>query len=379
MSIPEQPACAAKVVRDADRAAHLPRIALKGVFLSLPLAYLWFRLINNLWPEWTTNPQYGFGLLVPLLCFGLLIRRWHSHTQAGVREFIVGRSRLAVLSFGILALLYLPTRLIEAATPEWRPIQWLLGIESIGLSFCVIELSLGRGWLRQLAFPVLFFFVAIPWPSLVEQPIIQNLTQLSAAIVTEALGFLGIPALAHGNVIEVATGVVGVDEACSGIRSFQSSLMISLFFGEFYRLSCGRRCLLIPIGFAFAIAFNVCRMSWLTTVAARKGISAIAEYHDPAGITIAIACTVALWGLAWLLLKRQHKEEKRGEASAYAKLRRDGEGRGQKSAVSGQWSSSQKSEVATADSAIPTLHPPPSTLNSQLSTFCLSVLSYGWS
>jgi hypothetical protein len=69
--------------------------------------------------------------------------------------------------------------------------------------------------------------------------------------VVEVLGWLGIPAMAHGNVIEVATGMVGIDEACSGIRSFQSSLMISLFFGEFYALSRGPAWLLVPAWVCF--------------------------------------------------------------------------------------------------------------------------------
>jgi exosortase len=331
-----------------------PHSAYKWAVVLLPLAYLWFRLINNLWPEWMTNPQYGYGLLVPLLCLGLLVRRWHAVRTTGTQttgllttdcgqlsvvngqKSVVSSPWSVVVLFGILALLYLPTRLIEAATPEWRPIQWLLGVEAIGLTLCVIELGRGRGWRRQLAFPILFFFVAIPWPSLVEQPIIQNLTRLSAAIVTEALGLLGIPAMAHGNVIEVATGVVGIDEACSGIRSFQSSLMISLFLGEFYRLISWRRWLLIPIGFVLSMTFNVCRMMWLTIVAAKKGVAAISEYHDPAGITITILCTLVLWGLAWLLLKRQRAEEKRGEASACAKLRRDRESGSPEAVVSSQ-------------------------------------------
>jgi exosortase/archaeosortase family protein len=155
-----------------------------------------------------------------------------------------------------------------------------------------------------LAFPICFFFVAIPWPTLIEAPIIQNLTRASAAIVVELLGWVGVPAMAHGNVIEVSTGMVGIDEACSGIRSFQSSLMISLFFGEFYRLSHWRRWLLVPMGFVFSMAFNVCRMSLLTLVAAKKGVAAISEYHDEAGITIAILCTLALWGLALFLRKQ---------------------------------------------------------------------------
>ncbi len=282
----------------------------------LPLAYLWFRLINNLRLEWTTDPQYGYGLLVPFLCLGLLVRRWYGFSEFGVRssEFGVRSSEVrspwsvvrgpfsafqlfSILAFS-LAFLYLPTRLVEAAVPEWRPIQWSLGIIAIGLTLCAIYVCLGRRWLRQLAFPVCFFFVAIPWPTLFEIPLIQELTRASAAIVVELLGWLDVPAVTHGNVIEVGSGWVGIDEACSGIRSFQSSLMISLFLGEFYRLSTGRRWLLVPLGFAFAIAFNVCRMSLLTLIAAKKGVAAISEYHDPAGVTIAILCTLTLWGLA---------------------------------------------------------------------------------
>ena len=314
-----------------------PHSALKWALVLLPLAYLWFRLVDNLQLEWTTNPQYGYGLLVPFLCLGLLVRRWHAAHGKGLKDYEttgpqdhrsvvsspvvrspVGRGLRSVVSSplsvvllsALLAFLYLPTRLLEAAVPVWNPIQWLLGIEAVGLTLCVIGLGKGRGWLRQLAFPICFFLVAVPWPTLFETPIIQTLTRASAAIVIELLGWLGVPALAHGNVIEVSTGLVGIDEACSGIRSFQSSLMISLFFGEFYRLSQGRRWLLIPLGFAFSFAFNVGRMSLLTLIAAKKGVAAISQYHDEAGVTIAILCTLALWGVAALMRHRSAADYK---------------------------------------------------------------------
>jgi hypothetical protein len=35
------------------------------VLLVLPLGYLWFHLIDNLQLEWSTNPQYGYGMVVP--------------------------------------------------------------------------------------------------------------------------------------------------------------------------------------------------------------------------------------------------------------------------------------------------------------------------
>jgi exosortase/archaeosortase family protein len=132
---------------------------------------------------------------------------------------------------------------------------------------------------------------------------------VNSALSVEVLGWLGIPAMQHGNLIEVSTGTVGVDEACSGIRSFQTSLMVSLFFGEFYRMNFPRRLLLIPAGFMLAMAFNVCRVTILSAVAAKKGIGAIFEYHDPAGIAITIVCTAGLWALALFFKTRTSKAQ----------------------------------------------------------------------
>jgi len=56
------------------------------------------------------------------------------------------------------------------------------------------------------------------------------------------------------------------------------------------------------------MAFNVCRMSFLTSVAAKKGVAAIAQYHDQAGVAITITCTLVLWGVS-VLLKEKLKTE----------------------------------------------------------------------
>jgi exosortase len=361
----------------------------------LPFGYLWFRLINNLRPEWATNPQYSYGWVVPFLCVAFLLQRWQwgggkklkseklksemgkeeageeklkteilkaemeeqtargknvkaemLKTESATSKAEIGKAEsgnesqisafqrvsvsafrgvrpqesavssqisalqyFSISAFCLLAFMYLPTRLIEEATPEWRPIQWSLGFEAVGLTLCAVYLAKGWGWLRQVAFPLCFFFVAIPWPTVIEAPVIQSLTRINSAVTVELLGWFGIPAIQHGNLIEVSTGTVGVSEACSGIRSFQTSLMVSLFFGEFYAMGLWRRLLLIPAGFMLAMAFNVCRMSFLTMVAARKGVAAIAQYHDPAGIAITITCTLVLWGVS-VLLKKKLKTEK---------------------------------------------------------------------
>lgn len=288
-------------------------------FLFLPFAWLWIHLIDNLRLEWITDPQYSYALVVPLLVAGLLLRRWQS-VQSLVRSPpSVVRGPWSGVSFPssvifVLAFLYLPTRLIEEATPEWRPIGWLLAIETIGLTLYAIYLYQGRSGLARYAFPICFFFTAVPWPTLFEHPVVQDLSRANAAIVVNVLGILGVPAVQHGNVIEVSTGMVGINDACSGIRSLQSSLMISLFLGEYYFLRWQRRILLVAIGFLLAMFFNVCRMSLLTYLAAKHGTDAIAHYHDEAGMTILLACTASLWAVGYLASRLEKKPAPAGSA-----------------------------------------------------------------
>src|SRR5215469_581602 len=108
--------------------ADVRRSTLEWILIILPFAWLWFHLIDNLRLQWTTDPQYSYGLVVPLLTAGLLLRRWQrfSADAPPTHEFknSVWLGTLVVF----LILLYLPTRLIEEAVPEWRPIGWALAV-----------------------------------------------------------------------------------------------------------------------------------------------------------------------------------------------------------------------------------------------------------
>ena len=273
---------------------------LTWLLVALPFAWLWFHLVDSLRLQWTTDPQYSYGLVVPLLTAGLLLRRWQRLSDTPLQYGESKNSGLLAVVAVFLAFLYLPTRLLEE-TAEWRPIAWALAIETIGLTLYAIFLLKGTGGLARFAFPICFFFTAVPWPTLFEQPIIQHLSRANAAMVVNVLAVIGVPAIQHGNLIEISTGVVGVNDACSGIRSLQSSIMISLFLGEFYFMTWKRRVFLLLAGFALALFFNICRTSLLTFLAAKKGIGAIAQYHDETGMTILFACTATLWAVSYLI------------------------------------------------------------------------------
>lgn len=286
----------------------------RGWLCLLPLGILWFVLIDHLHVEWQVNPQYNYGWAVPFLCLFLLWRaRHHFETrnpkpetglENGTRSTQRGFAALAIL----LPLLYLPTRLIQQANPEWRLVSWALACITVGLTLVLLRRVLGAGF-RRYVFPVCFFLVAVPWPTVFEGPLIQRLAGFNAASAAEVLSMLGIPALRHGNVIEISTGLVGVEDACSGIRSFQACLMIGLFLGAYYRLRMKRRVALVFLGFLFAICFNLLRTVLLVVIASQKGIPAIAQWHDRTGIAILLGCFLVVWWLAAMLARKHANEQ----------------------------------------------------------------------
>ena len=155
------------------------------------------------------------------------------------------------------------------------------------------------------AFPVAFIFVAVPWPTAVEVPIIQGLMRIVAHVAAETAMLLGIPAQVEGNLIRVSNGLVGVNEACSGIRSLQTALMIGLLFGELKRLSVLRRVALVAGAVAIALLANFIRAVFLVSVAATKNISEVGRWHDIAGYTIIALVFVGTMGLAYWLGRKK--------------------------------------------------------------------------
>jgi len=283
------------------------------------LGVYWLSLIHQLGAQWSIYKQYNYGWAVPFLCLFLL---WQRMQKSEVRSqksepdkihaHLPSSSGYFLLAF--CGLLYAPTRFFHEANPIWRLTSLLWTLEVIGITLCLLRFTISdsRFQVSDFVFPTGFFLVAVPWPSGMETFLVQTFTRLNVSATVEVLGWFGIPALQHANVIEVATGSVGVDDACSGIRSFQATLMIALFFGEFYQLNIVRRVACVLAGFALSFLFNLARTTLLTWVAAKKGVPAMASWHDSAGVTILVACFFALWLVAvWLggKSRKQRAEE----------------------------------------------------------------------
>ena len=110
--------------------------------------------------------------------------------------------------------------------------------------------------------------------------------------------------------------VVGIDEACTGVRSLQATLMVSLFLGEFYNFNFLRRVILIASGAALAFVCNLVRTFLLVWLGAEHGSHTIERWHDPAGYSILTACLLGLWALSLFLGKNRETPPSRSPAGA---------------------------------------------------------------
>ena len=349
----------APAYRNTEAPRHRFAFLRSSLFPLLVLAAFWVLLIYNLGAQWSIYKSYGYGWAVPFLCIYLIYRKQKGErrkekgegTAAGEvashAPFSILRSSkvpwslspLVLWSLVLCCVAYAPTRWLHEANPTWRLTSWLWSLEVVAITLLVIALA-DRRWKLEvgaplsapggegqgevasdssllaprsplhLFFPIAFFLVAVPWPSALEVFLINSLTRLDVSATTELIGLFGIPAVPHGNTFEISSGVVGVDEACSGIRSFQATLMLSLFFGEFYSLTLMRRIICVLAGFGFSMIFNIGRTLLLVYVGSSRGIKSISNWHDPAGTTILVGCFVCLWILA-LLFRRKEKEERR--------------------------------------------------------------------
>lgn len=254
---------------------------------------------------WRGNPNYSYGWSVPLLVAGFALRRFfiadsskfgdrtsgQTLNASGVFLLVIGAAAVFLLEYAREQVLH-PTIVI-----------WSMALITVVSTLAVFFLVGGRQLVRAQAFPICLFLTAIPWPPRLEQPVTTTLMRWMALTTAELLHWLGIEANAAGGAIAVPGGLVGITEACSGIRSLQAGVMFGLAMGEWFLLSAARRVVLLALAIILALISNVGRTLALTLQANEHGVQSVDQVHDLVGNIAITALILAIW-LAGRLLAR---------------------------------------------------------------------------
>ena len=269
------------------------------------LAGCWVSTFKQLSLAWSLYPNYEFGYLVPWIALLLVFRRVQAAPGCldPVSQTAPRRAMRLTLAAGVVAAwcFFLFAELLREFDPHWR----MVGCMMIGSTTLLTAIYLwqrgGAGLLRRFAFPAAFAWTAVAWPSNIEEAIMLKLRGLVTNVTVAAMHALGAQASHHGNVIDLANGSVVVDSACSGISSFQASIMASLFLGEFFGFRAARRLFLLVAGASLAVAANLLRAILLVRLANDHGADALLAYHNRIGYGETGGIFLALVLLAWCM------------------------------------------------------------------------------
>jgi len=271
---------------------------------------------------WRANPNYSYGWIVPILGLAYAARRLTLAQSENIARPIFAVPIWLIVFFGIVAAAIF-FGLEFAREQVWHPIIviWTIAFVPIILTLLVCWLAGGKTLLRAELFPILFFLTAVPWPPRFEQPITAGLMQGVAAATAALLHWFGIPAQTAGGAITLRTGVVGITEACSGMRSLQAGIMFGLAMGEWFLLSPLRRIALLLIAMVLALCTNLIRTLALSLQAEWHGLDAVEKIHDLTGTLAVTALVVAIWICARALRSRHQASRHFGFENLHARLR----------------------------------------------------------
>ncbi len=235
------------------------------------------RLTSN----WLTEKRYGFakwviptgfytGLVLGLLIFGLgaLYRAGAGPSPPGSLLIAFGGGA-AVFALLYICLPHSPLAWQEQIGSELRPSEAMNRRLTATLLFC---------------FPCFIWIISAPLVSLIENRLSLFLLGKVLMVVFFLLEMGGYALEQEGNTLVMPSGKVGIEDACSGIRSLMGCLFAGSFLGAIFLRNLGQKLLLLVFGMAFAFTANLVRSIFLTAWAYSEGPDAISGFvHGVAG------------------------------------------------------------------------------------------------
>jgi exosortase len=286
------------------------RISTPGILNLGLLSVLGLGFSVLMWPQWLHNPDLSHALFMPIVCLILL----HEARGCQCRHYLTGgwATKIAfVTAIGVgLAALILGG--LYAAASEWaHPVVSLMLAIALTSFMGAALLSFSLDSVRLLPFnwsailAASLWVLSAPIPPGTYSRLTLGLQLWVSENVLRALHWLGIAASRHGNIIELANTSVGVEEACSGVRSLVSCVFAGLFFSGCLVRRPSSRSLIIALSAPLALGMNFIRSLTLTLLA-NSGTDIGGLWHDLTGFAV-LAVTAAILALLALSLERGEK------------------------------------------------------------------------
>jgi exosortase len=236
----------------SGRALSVPRpgvaAGLAATFLVAAFGWLYADVAAGLVRQWTADPDYSHGFFVLPLAAYFAWERREALTQAAVRPH----------GFGLAVLV---ASLCVFVAGRYGSELFLTRVSMIGVIAGLVLFLAGWAHFKVLAFPIAFLLLMVPLPAIVFNQIALPLQMLASRLGEIAISASGVPVLREGNVLLLPGRAIEVAEACSGIRSLMSLLMLAIVLGYFTERRIGPRIAIAVAAVPIAVIANATRVA----------------------------------------------------------------------------------------------------------------------
>lgn len=236
------------------------RVAAASIALGLAIVVTYAQVLWALMRQWSSDDNYSHGFFVVPLAAYFAWQRRSDLAAAPLRPnglgFVVVAGSLLVYLAGVLAAELFLTR-----------------VSLVGVVAGSILFLFGASHTRTLAFPIGFLLLMIPLPAIVFNQITFPLQLLASRMGEGVVAAAGVPILRDGNILHLPSRSLEVVEACSGIRSLISLLMLAIVLGYFAERRTGARVVIALSALPLAIIANAARVA---------GTGLVGEWVSPA-------------------------------------------------------------------------------------------------
>lgn len=263
-------------------------------------------LIFDQYHWWQLRDEYAFGFIVPFFVAYILFDRWpriagvlvapaEEEAGGGVPQPPLDPPWLRVLMTTMATGLMVGGSIVFFLGAMYRGVEGSNLITSNMLAFGFAMVVFGTVYLysdkrndgqavpvsrrfrltAMFLFPAIIWMLSVPMFHAVHHAISTFLMNQVAVVVFQTFDILGFAIIQEGSILKLPNGDVGVEDACSGIRSLTACLFAGSFLGAVYFEQLWKKVFMVGTAMVFAFINNIFRSLFLTAWAYAKGPEAL--------------------------------------------------------------------------------------------------------
>jgi exosortase len=231
--------------------------------------------------QWATDENMGHGFFVPVIA-GWIAWQRRDQLMTTPRQQN-GWGLVLVIWAGLQALA--ATLGAELFTARLAFVMAIVGsILFVG----------GKQWLKILGFPLALLLFMIPIPQILYARLTLSLQMLASELGETLIGWMGIPVIRTGNLLQLPSQTLDIADACSGIRSLLSLVFLSLVYAYFTDKRPWMRWALLIATIPIAIGANAVRVAITGLLSEINTNLAQGTYHEMEGYVVFVVALAAL-------------------------------------------------------------------------------------